>query len=164
MTEPFVLINEKEMKFCQSLNYDELLDWQFNLMQEVVDTANEIIHKEYKDDHILQQGMIMLKRMVLVQMASRAFVDRFPESEMAKLLEQQYSMTTRKEIGSLITEEIQELKEHFDEIQETLTKDFDNIKRRVDAMDTVSRVATLNLREYEDALNRVFSEPGTRVR
>jgi ferritin-like metal-binding protein YciE len=158
MTEPLVLINDKEMKFCQSLNYEELLDWQFNLMQEVVDTANEIIHKEYKDDHILQQGLIMMKRMVLVQMASRAFVDRFPESEMTKLLEKQYSMTTRKEISPLITDEIQELKEHFDEIEEVLTKDFENSKRRVDAMDTVNRIATLNLREYEDALNRVFSE------
>lgn len=162
MTEEIVLIHEREMKFCQTLGYEELLDWQFNLMQEVVDTANEIIQKEYKDDHILQQGLMMLKRMVLVQMASRAFLDRFPESEMSRLLEKQYSMTTRKEISSLITDEIQELKEHFDEIMETLTKDFANINRRVDAMDTVNRIASLNLREYEDALNRVFSEPGVR--
>lgn len=162
MTGEIVLIHEREMKFCQTLGYEELLDWQFNLMQEVVDTANEIIQKEYKDDHILQQGLLMLKRMVLVQMASRAFLDRFPESEMSRLLEKQYSMTTRKQISSLITDEIQELKEHFDEIMETLTKDFANTNRRVDAMDTVNRIASLNLREYEDALNRVFSEPGVR--
>lgn len=159
MTEPLVLINDKEMKYCQRLNYHELVDWQFNLMQDVVDTANEIIHKEYRDDHILQQGLIMLKRMVLVQMASRAFVDRFPGSEMAHLLHQQYSRTTRRDVSSSITEEIQELKAHFDEIEETLVHDFENEERRIDAMQTVNRIATLNLREYEDALNRVFARP-----
>lgn len=160
MADQFVLINEAEMKRLQTLGYDDMVDWQYNLMQDLIDTSNDIIQREYKDDIILQQGMIMLKRMVLLHMVNRTMVERFPESEMAELLKEQYTQT-QKEIRAILTEEIHTLKKHFDEVTEILTQDFENEQRRVDGMDTVNRIATLNLREYEDALNRIFKRPTT---
>lgn len=153
-----VLIADKEMKQLQSDEIDGLVDWQFNLMQDLIDVSNDIIHREYKDDHILQQGMIMLRLMVLLHMVNRAIVKRFPDSKMAELIQEQFTQSTRP-VPDLISEEIDQLTKHFDEIKETLMVDFDNIKRRVDGMDTVNRVATLNLREYEDTLRRVFQKP-----
>lgn len=153
-----VLIADKEMKRLQNDPIDELVDWQFNLMQDLIDVSNDIIHREYKDDHILQQGMIMLRYMILLHMVNRTIVKRFPDSKMAELIQEQFTQSTRP-VPDLISDEIEQLTKHFDEIKETLMVDFDNIKRRVDGMDTVNRIATLNLREYEDTLRRVFQKP-----
>ncbi|MCK4260181.1 MAG: hypothetical protein KAX49_14480 [Halanaerobiales bacterium] len=62
-------------------------------------------------------------------------------------ISQQYTLRDRS-VSQLISEEINNLKENFD-----------NEKRRIDGMDTVNRIATLNLCEYEDALNRAFQTP-----
>ena len=153
-----VLITDKEMKKFQTGSLDELVDWQFNVMQDLINTANDIIHREYKDDHILQQGLIMFRYMIHLHMINRAVVKRFADSQMASLIKEQFTQST-KSVPDLINEEIEQLTQHFQEIQEILTVDFDNIKRRVDGMDTVNRVATLNLREYEDTLRRVFRKP-----
>lgn len=154
----FVLISDPEKERFQRLEMDELADWQFNLMQDLIDTANDIIHREYKDDVILQQGLIMMRLMVLLNMVNRTVVERFPNSEMAEYIRQQYTQSTIS-VESLIDDEISQLKEHFDELKEILGVDFNNEDRRVAGMDTVSRIATLNLREYEDTLNRLFPEP-----
>lgn len=156
-----VLITDGEMKRLKTLDYTEMMDWQFDIMQDLIDRSNEIIHKEYKDANILQQGILMTRLMVLLNMVNRAFVNRFPDSEMSSVIQEQYTQTENVPISDQITEEIENLKEHFDELQEILTEDFDNEKRRVDGINTVNRIATLNLREYEDALNRVFSEHST---
>ncbi|AZR72865.1 hypothetical protein BBF96_05350 [Anoxybacter fermentans] len=154
----FGLITEKEMKCFKSLEYDELMDWQFNLMQDLIDTSNDIIHKEYKDDIILQQGLIMIRLMILLNMVNNTIIVRFPDSRMADFIREQYTIC-KKPVSDLITEEINELKEHFDELKEILNVDFKNENRRMAGVNMVNRIATLNLREYEDALNRIFKEP-----
>ncbi len=156
-----VLINDKEMKQLKTLNYDAMMDWQFNVMQNLIDISNDIIHKEYKDDNILQQGIYMTRLMVLLNMVNRAFVNRFPDSEMSELIGEQYTQIVHTSIIDQITEEIDSLIEHFDELQEVLSEDLGNEKRRVAGMNTVNQIATLNLQAYEEALNRVLTEPTT---
>ncbi len=153
-----LLISDNNMKRLQSSDYDELMDWQFNTMQDLIDASNEIIHLEYKDENILQQGIIMLRKMVILNMINRAFVERYQDSEIASFIRQQYTIIERS-TSELISEEINSLKEHFDEIKDILNEDYDNEERRVAGVKMVNRIATLNLREYEDAFNRAFSEP-----
>ena len=152
------LITADEMKRFKNLNYEQLMDWQFNLMLDLINKSDEIIHREYKDDIILQQGLSMIRSMVLLNMVNRTMAKRFPDSKMADFIGQQYTQR-EKPAYDLITEEIDSLKEHFDEVKFTLNQDFENEGRRIDAMDTVNRIATLNLREYEDSLSRIFEEP-----
>lgn len=154
-----VLISDKEMKRLKDANYEVLLDWQYNLMQDIVDYANTIIHREYKNENILQDGIYMVRTMVLYNMVLRTVLLRFKGSQMAEEICQQYSNEDCKLVSDLITDKIDELKHDFDVLKQALSLEDEDDDRYTKGVETVIRLANINLDEYEDTLSRIYSQP-----
>ncbi|WP_018248523.1 hypothetical protein [Orenia marismortui] len=137
-------------------NYDEIMDQQFNLLQDMINLSDYVIYQEYEDLELLETGMDLLKKMIKVNKLNYHLVDNFAEEREVKFIKEQYhsySLDPLDKIGEeirnlqIILEDISEVYNNFDSIDEDL---------KIEAMNTIETIATYNLRDYENTIKNTF--------
>ncbi|TDX52317.1 hypothetical protein [Orenia marismortui] len=137
-------------------NYDEIMDQQFNLLQDMINLSDYVIYQEYEDLELLETGMDLLKKMIKVNKLNYHLVDNFAEEREVKFIKRQYhsySLDLLDKIGEeirnlqIILEDISEVYNNFDSIDEDL---------KIEAMNTIETIATYNLRDYENTIKNTF--------
>lgn len=137
-------------------DYEDFMDYQFELLQKVIDLSNDAIHQDYEDIELLETGIELLEEMVETNKVNYQLVDQFPSKKEVKFIIEQYQAHKLKPL-SKIREEVKSLEAHLEEVKEAKEEyeDMDE-ELRAEAMNTVQRIATYNLQEYEDTLESTF--------
>ncbi|MCK8827218.1 hypothetical protein MWH25_05620 [Natroniella acetigena] len=139
-------------------DYDQLMDQQFNLLQQMIDLSNDIIQQDYQDDELLKKGSGLLSTMLTLNQINYHLVENFPDKKEIKFIRDQYRTF---DVGPLdkIKEEINMLNIHLMEL-ETLKQKMEERDEweREEELNDIRWIANRNLNEYETALEDVFKD------
>ncbi|MCK8817278.1 hypothetical protein MWH28_07875 [Natroniella sulfidigena] len=142
----------------KTADYDQLMDQQFDLLQQMIDLSNDIIHQDYKDDELLEKGNELLSTMLTLNKLNYYLVENFPDEKEIRFIREQYRTS---DVGPLdkIKEEINMLNIHLMELEtlkqrEKREEDWE----REEELNDLRWIANRNLTEYETALGDIFKE------
>ncbi|WP_408956341.1 hypothetical protein [Natroniella sp. ANB-PHB2] len=139
-------------------NYDQLMDQQFNLLQQMIDLSNDIIQQDYQDDELLRKGSDLLSTMLTLNQINYHLVDKYPDEKEIRFIREQYRTF---DVGPLdkIKEEINMLNIHLMEL-ETLKQKMEKKDEweRGEELNDIRWIANRNLNEYETALEDIFKQ------
>ncbi len=139
-------------------NYINLMDNQFNLLQEIINLSDYIIYQEYQDLELIKTGKKLLRKMLQVNRINYKLLKEYPEEETVEFISNQYQQYELDPLEK-ISEEVDNIKIILEETQK-ISENIHNTEEEIKAerIEDIKKIATYNLRDYENTLQNTFDK------